>query len=698
MRSMPRSIRRAQEILDAQDVQVVYQYPLALGRSRDPFDSIFEGSSFGGSSLAKQFFGNNSPFGGRSPFGRSLTITDARPIVVEPSVADIEIASIPTNGRPADYRGAVGQYAIATQASPTQVKAGDPITLQIGIQGTGPMELVQAPPLHALAALTEDFKVADDSLAGVVKDDVKVFATTIRPRHEGVVEIPAIPFSYFDPELEQFITVTSDPISIEVGKAETLALDAIVGNGKSASGDGKMQTAEAAPTFQLANSRGNSVLSSTSAMTPAKLWWLAIIPPGIWMSVLFLNRRNGSSSASRGQQLREIRNAQTATALAESVQQALHQGNPNSINSLQRDIPVDYPSEQQHRIREFYSGCDQSVYGGSRETLASLKAQAKQIVVDIPAKKTERWQVPKFKRPVYKLASAGLAAALIAVVGFTFVKSNDLSNGVSFATSPVTASVSLDRQQQQQLLKEANVAYERGSTLAKSDAAESKLAFASAAGKYQLLIESGVHNSNLFSNLGNSFLQQDKIGNAIASFETARRIDPTNSDAVHNLKLAKQRIASDANADSASSGFWTNVADRALSIVPPWSAWALLGVSWLGFWSIAAFRLSRWSVVQNWGGTLAGTSAALVLIACGWIVAQDQAFETLRTPIAVVTDVAVDVRSGAGEEFKPASGFVLSEGAQWRVLQQRGDWCQVESDSGSTGWVKNSDVVVVPRV
>ena len=94
--------------LDAENVQIVYQYPLAIGKSRDPFDSFFEDSPFGRSSrgrssLASQFFG------GRSPFGRSLTITDARPIAVEPAVSDIEIASIPTDGRPDDYRGAVGQ-------------------------------------------------------------------------------------------------------------------------------------------------------------------------------------------------------------------------------------------------------------------------------------------------------------------------------------------------------------------------------------------------------------------------------------------------------------------------------------------------------------------------------------------------------------------------------------------------------------
>ena len=88
-------------------------------------------------------------------------------------------------------------------AKPTDVKAGDPINLLLGIAGTGPMDLVQAPPLAELPALTRDFKVPNEPLAGYVEGDRKVFSTTIRPRKDGITEIPPIPFTYFDPESRQ---------------------------------------------------------------------------------------------------------------------------------------------------------------------------------------------------------------------------------------------------------------------------------------------------------------------------------------------------------------------------------------------------------------------------------------------------------------------------------------------------------------
>src|SRR5262249_24107722 len=156
------------------------------------------------------------------PFGPRLTVQSVRPLVAQSVVEPIRVLPIPLVGRPADYRGAVGQYQIAVDASPTHVKSGDPINLLIGISGTGPMELVQAPPLAELPRLAADFKVPNEPLAGFVKGKQKVFSTSIRPRKAGVTEIPAIPFSYFDPATGKFATVRSLPVTIQVDQAEML--------------------------------------------------------------------------------------------------------------------------------------------------------------------------------------------------------------------------------------------------------------------------------------------------------------------------------------------------------------------------------------------------------------------------------------------------------------------------------------------
>ena len=278
--------------IDADDVQIVVDYPTQLGKARDPFGNFFGD---------RDPFGGRSPFGGRagsmlsqmmdddffeSPFRNRLSVSDSRPIAADATVDATQVIDVPLAGRPADYRGAVGKYQIVTQAEPLHVSAGDPITLQIGVVGTGPMELVQAPPLSELESLTTDFKVEDASLAGFVQDETKVFPTTIRPRREGITQIPAIPFSFFDPETESFQTVMSNPISITVDKAESLSLDAIVGNARQKPGaDQADASAVIAPNFT--NNNSADILNSQRPSTASNAWLaFVIVPPLVWLCTL----------------------------------------------------------------------------------------------------------------------------------------------------------------------------------------------------------------------------------------------------------------------------------------------------------------------------------------------------------------------------------------------------------------------------
>jgi len=262
------------------DVQVVVHYPTQLAKSRDPFSSFFDGNDFP--------FGKGSPFSSRdlSSFQRrTLTVADSRPLVASAKVDPIEVLPIPKAGRPADYRGAVGRYEIVTHAVPATVQAGDPITLQIGIAGTGPMDLVQAPPLALLPDLTKDFKVPDEPLAGIVQNGTKLFTVSIRPRRQGVTRIPAIPLSFFDPEKEKFVTVHSDPIAIEVSQADTLALGAIVGDAQPGGNQPEKNPAsqDRPISVRFENFAGDDVLRSTQPINPGSLALVLLAPPLLWL-------------------------------------------------------------------------------------------------------------------------------------------------------------------------------------------------------------------------------------------------------------------------------------------------------------------------------------------------------------------------------------------------------------------------------
>ncbi len=156
----------------------------------------------------------------RDIFG-TVTPSRVKRLRETPKLPQLTIKPVPDEGRPPDYNGAVGRYRISATARPTAVPVGDPITLSLTIRGNGNLDSLSAPRLDRVEALTRDFEIPPESLAGSVVGAEKVFTQTVRARRPDVTQIPAIPFSFFDPDKGQFSTAQSAPIPIKVRPAET---------------------------------------------------------------------------------------------------------------------------------------------------------------------------------------------------------------------------------------------------------------------------------------------------------------------------------------------------------------------------------------------------------------------------------------------------------------------------------------------
>ncbi len=115
--------------IDGQDVRIIMNYPVELGRSRSPFSLLGDDDFFGGSPFDDRMFGS---------FTSRLTVNKARPIVAEAAIEPIRVKPVPTQGRPGDYVGAVGQYSIIAEAAPRSVEVGEPITLHSESMATEP--------------------------------------------------------------------------------------------------------------------------------------------------------------------------------------------------------------------------------------------------------------------------------------------------------------------------------------------------------------------------------------------------------------------------------------------------------------------------------------------------------------------------------------------------------------------------------
>ena len=695
--------KRAGQI-DARDVQIVVNYPTALGQSRSPFGDFFNNRPFGGNSPFSHMM-NDDFFD--SPFGNRLAVSSTRPIVGEVSVDATEVTPVPQAGRPADYRGAVGRYRIVTRATPTAVDAGDPITLNIGIAGSGPMELVQAPPLFELPALTKDFHVADESLAGFVHEDTKVFSTTIRPRQAEITEIPAIPFSFFDPETETFQTVLSEPISITVNESETLALDAIVGNSR---GRGQSDPASSATTDvnlpNFTNDNSASVLIPQSPPSSVAWWWsLVVLPPCVWLALFLFQNRQGIAGrllhlqSPRKRCLSAVESAPSSEAIIDALTQYIARATRTPCRTTssalgQLRIRGDY--EMANELDTLFQNLGRAQPGdGATQSLLANRQEARALVDKLDASFMSQANSPV--RPEYSNFASRLLRRTAPVVIAAVFLATSASHG--FAAETTAATVELNAQQQQTILAEAGAEYTRASELAATDSAVAKQLFAAAAGKYQLLVDAEIHNSRLYINLGNAYLQSGQLGRAIANYERARQLEPGNRQLLANLKFANSKVKGataqeHADDDSGKPAVlnWLmrhlrSANEATVQLVGLPTVIASLVLASLTFWGLWIVRVAgvRFRVWRFAGAPLL---VLLVSLSAYGLAATDNASDGN----AVVVADHVRLHAGDGIQFEEVATLHDAQGQRVEVMSERGNWTQIRTAHGQIGWAQKCDI------
>ncbi|MGB3210656.1 MAG: BatD family protein [Desulforhopalus sp.] len=163
-------------------------------------------SPFGGSSFFDDPFFNNSFFGHHQ----------RKPIVsVSPEII-FKVLPLPTENQPDNFTGAIGDFDLKVVATPLNVEPGEPITLTVEISGTGNFDRVDAPVFPESPEWKTYSPTSNLRGHGNRYSDTKSFEQAIVAKSGTVNEIPALSFSYFDPQRKRFITKNSKPIPIHL--------------------------------------------------------------------------------------------------------------------------------------------------------------------------------------------------------------------------------------------------------------------------------------------------------------------------------------------------------------------------------------------------------------------------------------------------------------------------------------------------
>lgn len=226
----------------------------------------------------------------------------------------------------------------------------------------------------------------------------------------------------------------------------------------------------------------------------------------------------------------------------------------------------------------------------------------------------------------------------------------------------------------EQVFKEAAQAYQEGN-------------YSGAIEKYESVLKASVFSKELYYNLGNSYYRTNQTGRAILNFERALRLDPSDKETQHNLRLSESRIVE--NIEPLSDIFifrWLKMGRRGLA-ANSWAVLTLLSL-WLGIAGFIVWLIGKERLLKKRGfiGGLIFTPLSILL----FFMAQKAASDLAANRFGIITVKEVAFKAGA--DANTTTSFTLHEGMKVEILDTVSNFTKVQLPNSEEGWIESNAI------
>jgi tetratricopeptide (TPR) repeat protein len=610
----------------------------AQKRRMDPFnDDFFDSDFFGGGVQAVA----------KSTFSNQLSIT---------------VKALPTS--PPGFTGSVGKFIITSTLEPKEIPAGEAATVKITVRGNtrasgiGEVSLPKIDDCETFSP--EKQTVTDTTNTGFTTR--KTYKFMIIPRQKGIISIPAISLPYFDPESGTYKTASSEPQTLTVTE----------GKGSVKQPTRYMSQEEILQVGQDIRFIKTGLKIKNQSQSPYKdpIFFILIPLPFIifLLSLLYkyqssqrqknsvyYTRQKALSSAFKQFNLIKKQGDQISQSVfLGKISQIIETYISNKFNFAVTGRPLEELKDELLKFKAnekvvndlalFIQHLDSYRFGGMAFSETSRSSTLEKASVFLES----------LEKGVNKEKTSIKRAALTMLVVICGLSTHSFSSTV------------------QTLFDQANKLY-------------SEQTYDSAAAYYQQIINSGVINSSVYFNLGNSYYRLKKAGLARLYYEKAIRLNPGDQDIAANIKYLNATIVD--RVPEQERGFIESVL---------WKLHIFISLK-TQLWLVMLFLLSI-SILLS-GALYSRGNTRLWLVYLSVLISLITVVLGISSGIKIndLENVAYGIVLSPSTEAKNQPDgtkilFTAHEGTKFLIRKSEEEWSLVSLPNGVSGWVKNSDL------
>ena len=590
---------------------------------------------------------------------------------VSSGAATVNVSPLPS-GAPASFAGGVGTFDISARVSKDTLKTHEAASLIVTVSGKGNVSLLETPKVN----FPPDMEVYDTKISDKVDRNglsgSKQYEFPFIPRSHGDFVIEPISYSYYDVNKGRYVTLRTEalPFTVERGN-ETDASGIVISSPMQKDVRNLGSDVRYISTSDPDLSRkghffvGSAVFFILSAL-------MLVLAFAAWFIFRKMAARRADVVGSKNRKARKM--ALKRLTLAETF--------------LKRNLYTAFYEELHKALLGFVSDkLNMPLAELSRERIAESLKSAN---VDAPLVDTfiGILDACEFARYAPDAGNEAMAAhyeeALNAIVSIdSKMKERKSGSGAAAVMLLLLMTMPLSLQAQggsqvDSVWNAANAAYAEGR-------------WNDALAGYEEISAMGWESAALYCNMGDALFKDGNIGKAILFYERSLKLDPSYSDARHNLELLNSMIQD--RIDPVPE-FILKVWARDICYLMDSDSWA---AAFLVFLAITLAMLLLFILAPGIGGRRAGFFTGLVTLLLAifsisfsiW-----QKNEYMSAEKAIVTRPVASVKSSPSSE-SATDLFVLHEGTKVTVIDKVGTWNNVELADGRQGWIPSADMEAI---